>query len=329
MPCFDPRRVITKDNEIQWNLDHRMTILGESRQNIPCRTCLGCRQAKAREWSVRCFHEALCHTQDWTDPDTHIETTIPNSCFITLTYNDEHLPDSGYLRHHDFQKFMMRLRKMRGPDAPKIKHFMCGEFGEKKQRPHYHSILFGLDLDDIYETIDQNGQVQRMSYTLDKLWTQAPQKGAPPTQMGRATVDPMTFGSASYVAGYVAKKLLEPKHTGPITHSVDTSTGETKVCHPSPEYRTMSGGLGKNWILNPDNMDRTFANDYVQITEYKFGPPHFYDLVHKKKRPKAHARLVKRRQAKFHDTALEWDQKRCAAALEIAHDALHGRQQKL
>ena len=34
-----------------------------------------------------------------------------HSAYITLTYNDEHLPENYNLRYRDFQLFMKRLRK--------------------------------------------------------------------------------------------------------------------------------------------------------------------------------------------------------------------------
>lgn len=301
---------------------------GESRQNLPCRVCLGCRQAISRSWSVRCFHEALAHTKAWRDPKSGIQSEIPNSCVITLTYNDEHLPDSGYLRHKDFQRFMMRLRKDRGEKAPPVKFFMCGEYGNLG-RCHFHALIFGESFDDTYETIDRSGQVQKMSYRLDRLWTQKSSPQAPKSNMGRATVDTFTFAGASYVAGYIAKKLLAPSQTGPTTNSVDTSTGETKVCHPAPEYRQMSGGLGKLWIRNPDNLTSTYLNDCVQINEWKFPPPLYYDRHHKKKRPAQHDRVLRARASRTHNSALEWDPKRCADALAIAHTDLYSRIQSL
>ncbi len=33
-----------------------------------------------------------------------------NNCFITLTYNDENLPETGSLNKHEWQSFMKRLR---------------------------------------------------------------------------------------------------------------------------------------------------------------------------------------------------------------------------
>lgn len=44
---------------------------------VPCQRCIGCRLDYSREWAIRCMKEAECHTDNW---------------FLTLDYDDEHLP---------------------------------------------------------------------------------------------------------------------------------------------------------------------------------------------------------------------------------------------
>lgn len=63
---------------------------------LPCGQCLGCRLDYSREWAVRCTHEALLHQEN---------------SFITLTYDDEHLPWDRGLRKKHWQDFAKRLRK--------------------------------------------------------------------------------------------------------------------------------------------------------------------------------------------------------------------------
>jgi len=47
---------------------------------IPCATCILCREEQARQWAVRITHEAQAY--------------IENS-FVTLSYSDEHLRNTG------------------------------------------------------------------------------------------------------------------------------------------------------------------------------------------------------------------------------------------
>lgn len=44
---------------------------------LPCRHCVGCRLSKSREWANRVVMEQTYHDDAW---------------FVTLTYDDEHLP---------------------------------------------------------------------------------------------------------------------------------------------------------------------------------------------------------------------------------------------
>jgi len=338
MPCFNPTRVLTRNGHIDWSADWRYPHGNVKRLNLPCGHCLGCRQSNARDWSIRSYHEAMGHTSTWRDPDTKIEGTVLNASVITLTYDDEHLPDSSYLHHNDFQRFMKRLRIHRerhSPTSQPVRYFMCGEYGGKTGRPHYHAIVFGESFDDRYKSVDLNGKTIEMSYLLDHLWSQPPHPKSPPTHIGRCTVDSFHYSAAAYVAGYIAKKLLAPNQTGPITHTVDTSTGQTTTRHPAPEYRRMSRGtkttrgLGFKWIMDPANMTRTYELDAVEINQYKFHPPAYYDGLHRKERPTAHAELLERRAQAGHDSALKWTPERCEAANIIALSDLAGRQDTL
>ena len=93
---------------------------------IPCGRCVACRLNRAREWSLRIMNELAYHK---------------DACFLTLTYDDEHLPEDKSLSKRDFQLFMKRFRKDFG--LP-VRFFACGEYGKKTFRPHYHVIFFGV-----------------------------------------------------------------------------------------------------------------------------------------------------------------------------------------
>lgn len=100
MPCYSPlvgyrSKELTAKNKrkIVFNVKYAMD---DSEVTIPCGQCIGCRFEKSRQWALRCVHEASLHEEN---------------CFITLTYNPEHLPKSNSLDKSHFQKFMKRLRK--------------------------------------------------------------------------------------------------------------------------------------------------------------------------------------------------------------------------
>lgn len=105
------------------------------------------------------------------------------SCFLTLTYADEHLPNPPTLILSDLQKFLKRLRKRSGL---KIRYFACGEYGAQFFRPHYHLILFGIDAD--------------FAEVIEKSW-----------HLGFIFLAPADDNCIKYVAGYVTKKFTDEK----------------------------------------------------------------------------------------------------------------------
>lgn len=150
---------------------------------IPCGRCLGCRLAHSFQWAVRCTCESYFHKENY---------------FLTLTYDSEHLPEDGSLNRVHFQLFMKRLRKHFSGYI--IKVFYCGEYGDRRHRPHYHAILFGLPLAEkdyrLYKVdISRKGNVNYENPVLTRLWG-----------LGRVTIGTFTSASASYVAQYTLKK---------------------------------------------------------------------------------------------------------------------------
>lgn len=146
---------------------------------LPCGQCVGCRLERSRQWALRCVHEASLHD---------------SNLFVTLTYDDEHLPEFNSLYYPDFQKFMKRLRKKFSREN--IRFYMCGEYGETTLRPHYHVILFNFDLPDrrLYRR-SHSGDHLFTSEILTKIWGK-----------GFCPFGNVTFQSAAYTARYIMKK---------------------------------------------------------------------------------------------------------------------------
>lgn len=65
-----------------------------------------------------------------------------HNAFVTLTYNEKHIPKGNTLNPKDLQLFMKRLRKYVAP--LRIRFYAVGEYGDTTNRPHYHIALFGL-----------------------------------------------------------------------------------------------------------------------------------------------------------------------------------------
>jgi len=146
--------------------------------SIPCGQCLGCRINHAKQWAIRCHHEASLYEKN---------------CFVTLTYSDENLPENGSIRPNDVVLFMKRLRKAFGSG---IRSFGCAEYGDKFKRPHYHLLIFNFDFPDKKLYKNQRGTKLYNAQSLSNLWP-----------YGHAVTADLTFNSANYVAGYVSKKF--------------------------------------------------------------------------------------------------------------------------
>lgn len=196
MACFSPLSAWRMDTgEIKFAAGETERARG-THLEFPCRQCSGCRLAKASEWSLRMQHEQRYHGA---------------SCFVTLTYADEHLPALGDLRYADIQTFHKRVRKAKGP----FRFYVCGEYGERTHRAHWHAAVFGID----FERGDGHGRSEAgticyRSAELEKLW-----------QKGFVTIGDLTPDSCNYVARYVTKKLTGDLGKEAYT-VVDPDTGE-------------------------------------------------------------------------------------------------------
>lgn len=89
---------------------------------LPCGRCESCRSNYAEEWSVRCQLESFYHQYNY---------------FVTLTYDDVHLP---YASYKDFRRFIDRLEGHGHKN--KVAFLACEEHGELNGRYHLHAILF-------------------------------------------------------------------------------------------------------------------------------------------------------------------------------------------
>ena len=66
--------------------------------------------------------------------------------FLTLTFDDQHLPVDYSVSTRDMQLFIKKLRKQVQPKQ--VRFYLGAEYGDLNLRPHYHIILFGHDFQD-------------------------------------------------------------------------------------------------------------------------------------------------------------------------------------
>lgn len=256
MPCLSPIDVRRPD----WAVVRRFI-------SVPCGRCEGCLLERRRNWQVRIMHEAQMHKEN---------------CFLTLTYRDDELSygrTQATLVKSDLQRFWKRLRK---ECECGIRYFACGEYGERRTRPHYHAVVFGFDFQDkvLLSTAGDNNLFS--SATLDRIWTH-----------GHCSVGALTPGSAAYVAGYVMDKKLGQKE-------FYANLGI------EPEYVVMSRkpGIGRRWF------DKYASDIYPAdrcLTEggHQSKPPRYYDELRKETHPEQMIALKAARMEKMENIPFE------------------------
>lgn len=184
----------------------------------PCGHCLPCRVVKKSSWKTRLLLEASTHSQ---------------SCFVTLTYNDQSLPTTGpdgsgmiTLNPKDLQLWLKRLRETIKP--LKIRFFACGEYSPApKNRPHYHVLIFGLPGCQRGQTsvqrMHQDGRCCDNCDKIQKTWSH-----------GFVFVGSVTPQSIEYCVDYTMKKL--------VGKMADLYEGR----HPEFSRQSMRPGIGYN-----------------------------------------------------------------------------------
>lgn len=248
---------------------------------VPCGECVGCRLDYAKEWANRCYLESLTKSPNW---------------FVTLTYDDAHLPEKisfkddntcfivNSLEKEVVSSFVKRLRSYfdyHGVDCD-LSYYYCGEYGSQYGRPHYHVLLFGVPFDDLKVHCVKDGFVTYNSELLNSLW-----------RNGFVTVNEFAYETASYVARYMLKKQ---KGFDSIVYN------ELDIV---PEFVNMSRnpGIGYNFYVN--NRDDIFEKGYISVKNSKGIQheriPRYFERLLEKEDPERFLKMKKERQLKFYD----------------------------
>ena len=236
---------------------------------IRCNRCIGCKLDYENEWATRMVHEGR---------------TSVAAYFLTLTYDDDHLPPGNSLRHKDWQKFIKALRN-RFPRL-RIRYFQCGEYGEKTGRPHFHAALYGLELDDRRPSSKGRGDHAKdyfESETIDKAWAK-----------GAAICAPLNFKTASYMARYMLKTATTEGAKNQFQWLGDHGEHWDRM----PPYATMSTkpGIGFKWFEKYGISDVYDSGDFVFLEGKRLPPPRYYDRLLEKKDPALYAEIKARRE---------------------------------
>jgi len=178
------------------------------------------------------------------------------SSFITLTYDEKHLPRWGSLKYDDLQKFWKRLRKDLGP----LRYYAVGEYGDRSNRPHYHACVFGHAFLEGRKLLRKTPSMLWTSPQLEKAWG-----------LGMVSVGALTYESARYTASYVTKKLRS--HQKYVR--VDEETGELLELVQPRSFASRDPAIGGTWLEAYGN--QVHGPDRVIINGRPQKPPKSYD----------------------------------------------------
>lgn len=185
-----------------------------------------CRINRRRIWTHRLMLEAALHG---------------DNTFVTLTYDNDHLPAGGTLVPGHLRNFLKRLRKAIEPS--RVRFFAAGEYGDTTERPHYHLALFGYP-NCTYGNSRYDHWHRNCCASCDLIrdtWGN-----------GSVFLGELSDASASYVAGYVLKKL--------------TSPDDQRLMGRHPEFARMSNrpGIGADMMHEVASTLLTFDLDETQ-----------------------------------------------------------------
>lgn len=196
----------------------------ELKISVPCGKCAACKTNRREEWTTRLIEESKNHL---------------DSCFVTLTYNDENLPlsEKGMSLHkRDVQLFLKKLRK--ALDV-KIRYYCVGEYGERTFRPHYHLIIFGIG--------------KESESVIEKAW-----------KKGNIVVGDVNIKSIKYCAKYHLDKG-------------NSVSGSEKPFTLMSRGGRNGRGLGYTYVEKMKEFhSRSIDNCYVPHNEFKRKMPRYY-----------------------------------------------------
>lgn len=255
------------------------------KQIIPCRRCIGCRLDYSRQWANRGYLESKKTNHNY---------------FITLTYNDENLPENNTLVKDHLGKFLKDIRNdfQNHHNHTGIKYLACGEYGTQNGRPHYHAILFNCPFptDTFYEAKIIDNEYFYRNKMVEERW-----------KYGYSYVSTSNWHTIAYVARYVTKKIYG-------THAEEYYTSKRII----PEFIRCSKGIGKEYW--DENKEKIIKYDEIIIKNKKLStsikPPEYYMRMLKKENEQAYEQIKNKRRKENNNLQKLLDQQTSVGRLE-------------
>lgn len=275
---------------------------------LPCGQCVGCRLRRSAEWATRCIHEARTHKfNSW----------------ITLTYDDEHLPSkyftgiihprtgkkiySGTLYKPHMQRFFRKLRKTLSRKGERERSNILymvesatpehsDHIGAKtrrllrlKPRLRYY---YGGEYGEKYGRPHYHACLFGVEFN-DKKYDSETETGfklytsatlAELWPHGGHTIGDLNWETAAYTARYIMKKITGDKQKKHY-EKICQETGE--IINLTPEYNDMSraNAIGKKYYENYKNDFYKPDESYCIVRGKKTRVPRYYDKLHARAHP--------------------------------------------
>lgn len=235
---------------------------------VPCGRCEACYKRKVSAWSFRLMQQSK---------------VSESAYFITLTYDNQHVPISpkgfatldstkyilkeckrgthkGRNRKVQYSSHMqLFLKQIRKQHTSRILYYYAGEYGTKSKRPHYHAIIYNLNLELIFDkktcNLLRNTMYDGKTEVTTKYWPH-----------GHVTVGQLTAASVGYTLKYLSKVC-----------KIGKADWDDRV----PAYAKMSKNLGLNYLT--PQMIQWHRNDlynrmYCNVDGKKISIPRYYKL---------------------------------------------------
>lgn len=168
--------------------------------------------------------------------------------FLTLTYNDKYLPGCG-VKKDDVSKFFNRLHLLmaRNGYCSDFKHICFSEYGSMRHRPHYHAIIFGVDLNDF-----KAGWFDFYNLCCD-AWSSNPSRRCDTREsLGFIYLKSVDARAFRYVSKYVGKDMVENVPFGMTPNFISSSR--------------RFGGIGTTHLENVDLIKQLITPDFPKAS---------------------------------------------------------------
>lgn len=166
---------------------------------VPCHICWQCRADRVRNWTGKCIAESQTSAAVDFVTLTYCEESSPHRHWIKEPVSDGHAED---LHYEDVQKYLKRIRKA----GHKVRYVVAGEYGERKNRAHWHILLFWQE-GRPKRMLKQQAKRKDPNYIYgnewqDEFW-----------HHGHVNYQPFNEAAAKYVCKYLLKWDTEQEKT--------------------------------------------------------------------------------------------------------------------